>query len=318
MAMLNRISLQRTRKLVFTFALLLSPVTSMANAADADATIHQLYQNAPNNTTLIERLKYFSNAFKGKKYVFGALGEGADGQFDQSPLYRTDAFDCQTYVSTTLALANAKDLADFKQRINQVRYANGTVSYLGRNHFTSIDWNTNNLHKGFIKDITYTIVDKQGKPVAVVADAIINKPNWYAFKKARNIKLDSAVSEQEKEQRAAKLRSLGKQLTQEKSVMLYIPLQTLFENGKANTYLFNQIPDGSIIEIIRPNWDVADKVGTNLNVSHLGFAIRTPQGLMFREASLVEGKVIDVPLDKYLKTYLTSPTVKGINIQKVT
>ncbi len=103
--------------------------------------------------------------------------------------------------------------------------------------------------------------------------------------------------------------------------MLYLPLRRLFKaDGQPNIYLFKQIPSGSVIEIIRPDWDLHSQIGTRMNVSHLGLAVRTSKGLMFREASSLDtiGKtVIDVPLTNYLKGYLHSPTVKGINVQKI-
>ena len=52
-------------------------------------------------------------------------------------------------------------------------------------------------------------------------------------------------------------------------------------------------------------------------MSHLGFALWIKGKLYFREASTVHGKVMDVPLIDYLMDALTSPTIKGINVQIV-
>ena len=84
--------------------------------------------------------------------------------------------------------------------------------------------------------------------------------------------------------------------------------------GKANDKLLAQIPSVAIMEIVRPNWALKKKIGTNLNVSHVGFVLRTEKGLIYRHASLTEKKIIDVPLIDYLKKYKNSKTVKGINI----
>jgi len=78
-----------------------------------------------------------------------------------------------------------------------------------------------------------------------------------------------------------------------------------------------QIPDGSIIEIVRPNWDLTKEIGTHLHISHLGFAFRTHQGLVFRNASSTLHKVADVPLDQYLQEASKNPTIKGIMVLKV-
>nr|WP_277619301.1 N-acetylmuramoyl-L-alanine amidase-like domain-containing protein [Legionella norrlandica] len=77
------------------------------------------------------------------------------------------------------------------------------------------------------------------------------------------------------------------------------------------------MPNGAIIEIVRPNWDLRKEIGTALNISHLGFAIWINDKLYFRQASSQYGKVIDVPLIDYLDKARSSPTIKGINIQVV-
>lgn len=89
------------------------------------------------------------------------------------------------------------------------------------------------------------------------------------------------------------------------------------KHGDPNHYLFAQIPDGAIIEIIRPNWGLTKEMGTHLNVSHLGFAFWKNDQLIFRHASATDGQVVDVPLISYLKAALNSPTIKGINVQVV-
>jgi hypothetical protein len=265
-----------------------------------------------------ERIQYFSRAFLGQPYVGGALGEGPAGRFDKSPLFRTDGFDCLTYVSTVLALANANHLNAFKEKIQQINYQNANVSYRHRNHFTSVDWNVNNRSQGFIQDITNTIKDEQGHPVAQIATAYINKKAWYEKKTLSSIKLFAPLNQQKQHQLLEKLHGQSRYVKNQQSYLPYIPLDQLFDQqGEAVPFLLNQIPSGSIIEIVRPNWNLTPYIGTHLNVSHLGFALRTEKGLVYREASSVDNKVIDILLVDYLKKYLQSPTVKGINVQLV-
>ena len=102
------------------------------------------------------------------------------------------------------------------------------------------------------------------------------------------------------------------------STIRYVPLTALFDStGKPNNYVFQQIPDGAIVEIIRPNWDLTAAIGTHLNVSHLGSAFRHEGVLMFRNASTIKGLVVDQPLIEYLHDARQSPTIKGINVQVV-
>jgi hypothetical protein len=52
-----------------------------------------------------------------------------------------------------------------------------------------------------------------------------------------------------------------------------------------------------------------------MDISHLGFAIWKDKKLYFRQASSHYGKVVDVSMIAYLQDALSSPTIKGINIE---
>ncbi|WP_019215081.1 N-acetylmuramoyl-L-alanine amidase-like domain-containing protein [Legionella tunisiensis] len=284
-------------------------------------TINQLYHslNEMQKSDMTSRLDTISAQFLGKPYVLGALGEGSHARFDQEPRYRTDAFDCETYVTTVLALALANDTKGFKQCLSKLRYHNnGQVSYITRNHFTELDWNLNNQRQGFVKDITESFLDKNKVPVAKIAKALIDKPSWYQHFTLATIRLQSQDKE-EQTKRLAELKSRGSKLPRTNAELPYIPLTSLFNaKGEPNQYLFAQIPDGAIIEIVRPNWNLREQIGTNLNVSHLGFAFWKKGVLTFRQASSIYNKVVDVSLIDYLKeAHEKSPTIKGINVQIV-
>ena len=308
------------KQLFFMASLIFISLQAIANQEQqADQSINQLYHRLQTMPTsdMSTRITDISKQLLGKPYLLGALGEGIDGQYDQYPLYRTDAFDCETFVDTVLALALASDKSGFDQCIRQIRYRDGQVTFTNRNHFASLDWNKNNQRQGFVKDITEKFVNEKNQPVAKMATALINKPAWYQHFDENRIRVDG-ISEAEKIKRLEKLKIGGSKLKSVSSSIPYIPLTALFDKaGKANEYLFKQIPNAAIIEIVRPNWELSKQIGTNLNVSHLGFAIWSNGTLMFREASSTEGQTIDVPLIDYLHNALKSPTIKGINVQIV-
>ena len=286
----------------------------------ADITIQQLYhsQSMKPTANLSARIAAISQQFLGRPYALGALGEGLHARYDQSPLYRTDAFDCETYVDTVIALARAHDMAQFQQNIRHIRYKNGHVSFINRNHFTCLDWNQNNQQQGFTKDITTTLRDADNRPVANIAHALIDKPSWYQHFPLSITRIHNATPT-EQAQRLAELKQKGRQLPRVISAIPYIPLTALFDHsGHTNKQLFNQIPNAAIIELIRPNWDMEQQIGTRLNVSHLGFAIWENGVLMFRHATSTQDHVVEVPLIDYLRETQKSPTIKGINIQVVT
>lgn len=304
------------------FALLVSSALGFAMDVnslqrDAEKTINTLYhiQNNKQNSNVTERIVWFSAQFIGKPYLLGALGEGPSARFDQFPLYRVDAFDCETYVDTVLAAALADNLDAFQKELLNIRYKAGNPTYILRNHFTDLDWNLNNQQRGILKDITQNFKNKEGKRIALMAEALINKPNWIATRPLSAVRLEK-VDKQEIKKRHAELIMQGRALKATKVRIPYLPLEVLFnEKGDANQALFASIPQAAIIEIIRPNWDLHEKIGTNLNVSHLGFAIWKKNQLYFRQASSEMGAVVDVPLIEYLFKARNSPTIKGINVQ---
>lgn len=282
-----------------------------------DKQIQQLYKNPQLKTHAIsERIAIISQYFLGRPYLNGALGEGKKAEFDQEPLYRTDAFDCLTYVSTVLALALSNNLAEFQKNMLKIQYRNATPAFINRLHFTSVDWNNVNEKNGFIQDITHSFRNTEGKPISKMAYTLINKPAWYQMMTTHNLKFIVPLSSAQEIKRLDAIHQLSQKVIIEKSAVPYLPLTALFNaDREPNMYLFDQIPSGAIIEIVRPNWDLEKMIGTHLNISHLGFAIRTSKGLFFREASSLENKITDVILTDYLKNYLDSTTVKGINVQ---
>jgi hypothetical protein len=291
-------------------------VDSKAIQQQADEDILQLYHsfNGMPTKTLSARIDAFSASFLEKPYLLGALGEGPHARYDQYPRYRTDGFDCETYVDTIVALVLADNLHAFQNRINQIRYHNGQVSFIARNHFTSLDWNPNNQAAGFVKDITNSLHNDEGQSVALTAEAMINKPGWYNLLPLSTIRLLHAPDSL-KTTRLLELKHKGEKLPQSIARIPYIPLTALFQDNIANMHLFNQIPNGAIIEIVRPNWDLEKTIGTHLNVSHMGLAIWKNGELIFRNASSRQMRVTDQSLIDYLRDTQQSPTIKGINIQ---
>ncbi|RAP35000.1 hypothetical protein B1207_13940 [Legionella quinlivanii] len=286
---------------------------------ELDLSIEKLYHTIPDISKLNmqARLDKLSSSFVGKPYILGSLGEGHNAYFDQMTLYRFDGFDCETFVTSVLALALANNPSEYKVCLQKLRYQNGKIGFINRNHFTALDWNTNNQQQGYVKDITRNFTDKNNQPVYKVAEAIVDKPSWYQHLSSKSIRLNSPDAK-ETEKRLSRLKQRGSKLAVAKEQIDYLPLTALFDaKGVPNLHLFKQIPDAAIIEIVRPNWDLTQAIGTHLNVSHLGFAFWKGDQLIFRQASSNFGKVVDVPLMDYLKEALPSPTIKGINVQIV-
>lgn len=288
------------------------------NTSKHDLEIQKIYLNLAHNThfSKSQRLEYISEVWLNKPYLLFPLGEGELAPFDQHPLYRTDAFDCETFVDTVIAVTLSNNLDEFKQKINQIRYKNGEVSFIKRNHFTALDWNRNNQQQGFIVDITPSIKHVH-TPIYLIAKTHINKANWYQHLHLNRIYLPHQ-SDKDKRIQLSKLKSLGRSFAKETSKVTYLPLTQLFNNqGHLHSDIVKQIPNGTIMEIVRPQWNLESQIGTKLDISHLGFLIRKNNILYFRNASSTHQKVIDEKLEIYLKTCLKSPTIKGIHLERI-
>lgn len=261
------------------------------------------------------KIAYLNQLFFNRPYIFNALGEGELAEFDDYPLYRTDAFDCETYVDTVMALAFATNLENFKDIILKIRYKNGHVSFTDRNHFTCLDWNKNNQSQLFTKDITNSIKNKNGDYIAEQAKAIIDKPNWYNNLPITRVRLQG-LNDNEKNKKLEDLHAKSKEFAKELSTIAYIPLDKIFsQDDETNIEIIKQIPNGAIVEIVRPNWDLYKIIGTNMNVSHLGFVIWENNYPYFIHATSDKLMVMKTSLIDYLKNAKKNPTIKGINVQ---
>lgn len=278
--------------------------------------ISHLYQEPlTHSPSLSLRWRADSEYFLGKPYLLYSTGEGPHAQFDQNPIYRSDGFDCFSFVNTVLALVESNNLAQFEKNIIQMSYQSLPASFIKRNHFTSVDWNTKNQKLGYIEDVTKQLFPNEVK----YSLTQIDKPHWYSKMDESRIQLLKDPGEAAKKHLLKLLKHEGIHSTKSmNSKLAYVPLSALYdEDHKPKTVLFDRIPDASIIEIIRPNWDLTKVIGTHLDVSHLGFAYKKDHIIYFREASQIKKKVLDIPLTEYLANYLSSTTIKGINIEKI-
>ncbi len=246
------------------------------------------------SSPLARRIEDHSARFLGRPYVLGPLGEGPSGAYDKDPLYRFDVFDCTTFVETVMALSLAKDFGDFERLMNLIRYKDGVVSYVARNHFTDADWIANNVSAGLLRDITQTVA---GKKRVEVATAVVDKAGWY-----RKMKLNE-----------------GQDIKPETVSLPYVGLDSIFTaDGGIDWGLLDRIPSGAVGNVVRPNWDLTKEIGTRMNVSHQVLMIRKNGRLLVRQATSVAKKqVVDMDVIEFLRPLLQSSTIKGVNFLEV-
>ncbi|MGC1854794.1 MAG: N-acetylmuramoyl-L-alanine amidase-like domain-containing protein [Candidatus Aquirickettsiella sp.] len=282
---------------------------SFADTQTSDDIVRQLI-SLNQNYPIQQRIEIQSAALLNTPYLEGALGEGVNGRYDQNPLYRFDHFDCETYVDTVMALALAKNLPDFRSKINQIRYKQSNVSFTLRNHFPSADWIPNNKKNGYIRELSYLIAGQKTR----LTRTQINFRNWY-----HNLTIDRIqipyLSLQEKQMRLFQLKKQGEALYGIKNVSIsYIPVFELLQNPG----LRQRIPTGSLIFFVGHDSYLSSRIGTPMNVLHMSFAIWNNGQLYCRMASSKAGRVLDVLFPDYLKTYLSLGTLNGISVWSIT
>ena len=288
------------------FLLSLFSLLSFASPREEASDILQKFQAVSNVT---QRMEVISRPFIGLPYGQGGpLGEGPAGRFDQDPLYRFDTFDCTTFVETVMALALTDDVDSFEQKMDEIRYENSKVDYLTRNHFPSLQWIPNNIKNGLLKEVNHLVLPPAERKMAV---ALINLPGWLSKIKIEEIKVPTA-SAQERQNLLDELRSYASQYSAVEAKLEYLPIDTLV----AKPAVLRRIPHGSLINFVRPNWDLTDVIGTHMNVSHQGL-IFVKKGIPYLRHASTTGKVMELPLLEYLKKFVNHPTMKGIHLMQL-
>src|SRR6185503_18942525 len=83
-----------------------------------------------------------------------------------------------TFVETVMALSLESDLSAAEATLQRIRYKDGQVDYVHRNHFTELDWIPHNVWAGYLRDITADVAGVD----AVDVSKEISKREWYLQK----------------------------------------------------------------------------------------------------------------------------------------
>ncbi|REG84361.1 N-acetylmuramoyl-L-alanine amidase-like domain-containing protein [Marinomonas pollencensis] len=309
-------------------------------------------ENKTIGRTTQERIERLSKVLLGAPYVDGNLGEGAKGRYDQDPLSRFDVFDCTTYVETVLAGAMSQSVDDFLPNLKKIRYQDGYVSFSSRNHFPSADWLPNN--RWMLSDVTQkigasqtrfakTLIDKKSwyqhmritrlQGLELPSEAKKNRllelqqlgtqyaPEWVTtpYIPLTAVFQKSPVSEQKHAQQVSAMHhlendpKLSKKAKQ--TALRELAIKQHLENSTINTALLKRIPNGSVISMVRPNYQVKQWIGTNMNITHQAIAIHKKGRLYIRNASLLKKEVVDQDFVTYFSRYLENSSLKGFNVQ---
>lgn len=227
--------------------------------AELDARLSQLHA-----LPFHQRVEQLTAAFLGTPYGELPLGDGGSGP-EPWARWRLDQVDCQTYVETVLAMANARSVPEARAILDDIRYQ-GQPSFENRNHFTEAQWLPANIGKGYLTDEVPAI---DGRAPAETLNLV--HAQWSRVPALQRL---SGIHN----------------LPDGKYTVRYLPLAELRRRAPA-------IESGSVIMVVReadPNRVV--------RISHMGFILKTGKGWVVRHASSgPEHAVIEVPLDEYVR-----------------
>lgn len=135
------------------------------NEVELDAHLKAL---ARQRQPTVARVNLFATALIGQPYRLYLLGEYPYELYDADPLYCLSASDCVTFVEHVFAMALSDDWPTFFRTLQRLRYKDGRIGMLTRNHFTEADWNVNNAWA--FDDVTARLAPGDSRPMNVVVD----------------------------------------------------------------------------------------------------------------------------------------------------
>ncbi len=249
------------------FAALVAALVTAAFAAPDDAKMSERVKAAQALPSMALRLAWVSEPLLGAPYAHSPLGEGPDAVPDADPRLRWDAFDCTTFVETTIALAVAGDLNDAKRLLDVLRYRDGQVDYLARRHFPESEWIPDLVRLGFLKDITREV----GGPDVVVAAKTLDEFLWGRAQRHKGTPT-LPIARIPRGTHAVDAWSLA-----------------------AATKHPEKIPPGTLIDVVREDYKSAP-----VRVSHQGIVVEKGGKLYVRHAAdRMFHKVVDEPIEHF-------------------
>jgi hypothetical protein len=108
---------------------------------EVDAYLKHLHATEP---SLRNRIVHLARKNINQPYELYLLGEAPFEQIDAQPIYCLDKSDCVVFAEHTLAMALSDSWPSFMSMLQRIRYKDGRIGVVTRNHYTEADWNRNN------------------------------------------------------------------------------------------------------------------------------------------------------------------------------
>ncbi|MFC3093367.1 DUF1460 domain-containing protein [Alteromonas sediminis] len=149
-----------------------------------DQYLQVLHQLEPD---LRERIGMIAEKNIGQPYDIYLLGEAPFEPYDAQPLFELSKSDCVVFAEHTYAMGLSDNWGDFFTTLQHIRYNQGEVSVVTRNHFTEYDWNINN--RWLVEDIT----DIAGADTMGHYKLTVNKERFFAKQFGIDVPVDEVT-----------------------------------------------------------------------------------------------------------------------------
>ena len=145
-----------SRDLSSTQALLATPIYDMA-PQDVNRYLAHMQRAEPD---LRKRIVAIGRQNIGQPYMLNLLGEYPYELHDSLPLFSLEKSDCVVFAEHTYAMALSRSWEEFFWMLQRIRYKDGVIGVATRNHYTELDWNTNN--RWLVTDISARLAGPGG------------------------------------------------------------------------------------------------------------------------------------------------------------
>jgi hypothetical protein len=216
---------------------------------------------------LRKRIVHLARKNIGQPYELFLLGEMPFEPYDPQPIYCLGKSDCLVFSEHTYAMALSHDWPSFMRLLQRIRYRDGQLGVVTRNHYTEADWNISN--RWLVQDITKDLAGD----TAVKFHEAIDRTKFFK----NRYKLDVKVPVEQHDD-------------------LYLPYEQI---DRAKT----QLQDGDFVNIVRATSKLGDPqnevFGGNAFVGHVGLIAHGADGQVHLIHS-TEPKVREETIDAYI------------------
>lgn len=211
--------------------------------AETGAYLGHLQATEPD---LRRRVLHLARKNLGQPYELYLLGEMPFETHDPQPLYCLGKSDCLVFIEHIYAMALSSDWPGFMRLLQRIRYRDGEIGVVTRNHYTETDWNPSN--RWLVRDITAELA---GAPAARFKGRIDRS----RFLRNR-YKLETSIPVVEHEQ-------------------VFLPYS---EIDRVRAHLREGDAINLVRGVVKPGDPLTDTFGGNAWIGHVGLIARGPGG----------------------------------------